>query len=356
MKKLLLAILMVLAFASQSFAATTYTAVAGGGNWTTAGTWNIGSSYPGGATGDTAIINATMTGTVTVNAAPANALAVLNLSGNGGTLAFGNYNLSMATGGVVTLGGNITTGTGLLSLAGNQTIDGGGITFPARISTSSSGTLTLANNNLVTSSTIAFTGTTEAFAGAFDITCVNFYFSTTSGSLTFLAGRTLNVSGNLRLSTSHTGDSGGNQVCLIKSNSGGNPAYINFTGLAANCKISEVTFTDVQASGNPLDNWYGQGTNTGITNRTSASLATAVQAAVITEGNTISGVAGTYHEAAEAEVKDSVTFGNTAATLTGNVVLPAVADVKDGVQYGPGHTSLEGELVTSGGGGGTWGF
>ena len=54
-----------------------YTAIAAGGNWSNPATWGgTGVQYP--HAGDTAIINATMTGTVTVNVT--SACEVLNFN------------------------------------------------------------------------------------------------------------------------------------------------------------------------------------------------------------------------------------------------------------------------------------
>jgi hypothetical protein len=67
-------------------------------------------------------------------------------------------------------------------------------------------------------------------------------------------------------------------------------------------------------------------TTGGITNRTSADLATAAQAGDIQSGTTISGVAGT-------------------------LTLPAEADVETGVTYGAGGTEFTGTLAGGAGGG-----
>ena len=129
----------------------TYTAVAGGGNWSSAATWG-GGGYP--VAGDTANIDATMTSTVTVDAD--SACAVFNCTGSGGTLAFGNYKITV-TGGV-TLGGTITAGTGGLVLTGAQTLTAGGITFPGYLKFSAAATFVLSGNWVNTGSFTVDTG------------------------------------------------------------------------------------------------------------------------------------------------------------------------------------------------------
>lgn len=152
MKKTLFLILFLM-ISGKAFA-TVYTAVAAGGNWSADATWG-GGGHP--IAGDTANIDATMTGTVTIDAA--SACSVLNLTGNGGTLAFGNNNLTVTSG--VTLGGNITAGTGTLIINGSQTLTSGGITFPGKLTFSINGTVTLSGNwintGLVTNSTSTLT-------------------------------------------------------------------------------------------------------------------------------------------------------------------------------------------------------
>ena len=121
----------------------TYTAVAGGGDWRAAGTWDLGSSYP--QAGDTVIINATCTGTVTI--AEANACAVLNLTSNGGTLAFGAQSLTVTAN--ISLGGAITATTGGIIMTGADTsriITSNGVTFPGTLTSTNAKTVTLKGN------------------------------------------------------------------------------------------------------------------------------------------------------------------------------------------------------------------
>jgi hypothetical protein len=132
--------------------------------------------------------------------------------------------------------------------------------------------------------------------------------------------------------------------CTIRSTIASSDTFLTYQGTAANCKIAGMTFTDVNASGSAqaLDNWYG-GTltrTTNIINRTTADFATAAQAGVIISGNTISLIAGTYHEALVAEVLAPTTFGAGSA-LTGTYTpdFPAVDAVltTDTVNGSAGH-------------------
>jgi hypothetical protein len=93
-------------------------------------------------------------------------------------------------------------------------------------------------------------------------------------------------------------------------------------GTTLNCTMQ--TSLRPQASGT-LTKASGTGDNTitfsactiaGIINRSASDFATASDAGDITVGTTISGFAGTYHEATEAEVQSGVTFG-AASALTG---------------------------------------
>ena len=147
--------------------ATAYTWTGLGGNsyWNTAGNWNVGTNYPGFATGDTAIFPSGVTSqTVTINAAIANPVGNVSFTGGGYiingssgnalllgnatalgnltatasetinanvTLGSSNQTWNVSTGntltiaGAVTTGGNITVGnstaTGMISITGNVT-------------------------------------------------------------------------------------------------------------------------------------------------------------------------------------------------------------------------------------------
>lgn len=127
--------------------AYTYTAVLGGGNWNANATWSSGdggTTFP--VAGDTANINATIGAGNTVTINVASACAVLNLTSNAGTLAFGTQVLTVT--GNVTLGGTVTTGsTGALTITGASTLNSGGVTFPALLNLNYTGTVTLGGGN-----------------------------------------------------------------------------------------------------------------------------------------------------------------------------------------------------------------
>jgi hypothetical protein len=232
MKKILFIILFLL-FATKGYC-TTYTAVAAGGDWQAAGTWDVGSGYP--VAGDTVNINATCTGTVSLT--QANACAVLNLTNNGGTLAFGNYVLTCT--GNVTLGGAITAGTGGLTITGASTMNSGGVTFPGKLVFNYVGLVTFSaatnlnktaaetltcNGGLTATSvcsgtaTIIIGGTGGVVTGTgiiysnltFNCTSAtiatgNFTYSTgtmtyTAGTITVTSGSALRISGSCALNT-----------------------------------------------------------------------------------------------------------------------------------------------------------
>ena len=151
-KYLLLFIFALFLVLPQSLWAATYTAVAAGGDWNTAATWGgTGAQYP--HAGDTAIINATMTGTVSISTAAA--CEVLNLTNNGGTVAF-NAVLTVgasATGSVI-LGGTLTASGGGIKIGGATTLTGSSLTFPGTLEFATGGIVKLSgswiNSGLVT--------------------------------------------------------------------------------------------------------------------------------------------------------------------------------------------------------------
>lgn len=212
----------------------TYTAVAGGGNWSNNATWG-GGGHP--VAGDTAVINATMTGTVTVDAAAA--CAVLNLTNNGGTLAFGNFNITV-TGGV-TLGGAITAGTGGLTLTTTQTLTSNGVTFPGKFNnTGGSATFTLSGNwvntGLVTFANSTLTPTTsETFTCNGGMTAS----AAVSGTATIiLGGGTWSGGGQVKNSLTIAGD-----VTVSSSVNYGNTASSTLTYSSGTVTTTGSTLT-----------------------------------------------------------------------------------------------------------------
>jgi hypothetical protein len=154
----------------------TYNIIAAGGNFSADATWG-GGGHP--VAGDTANLNG-LTGTLTVDADAA--CAVLDCTGSAGTLAFGNYKITV-TGGV-TLGGTITAGTGGLVLTGAQTLTSGGITFPGYLKFSAAATFVLSGNWVNTGSFTVDTG---------------------AAVLNKTASETLTVNGSVTLTTRLTG-------------------------------------------------------------------------------------------------------------------------------------------------------
>ena len=124
----------------------TYTCIATGGNWSNNATWG-GGGHP--VAGDTANLSALTAGnTVTIDAA--SACEVLNMTGNAGTLAFGNYTLTVGASntGAVTLAGTTTAGTGGISCTGTTTLYGAGTTaFAGKLTLAASKTFTLAGGS-----------------------------------------------------------------------------------------------------------------------------------------------------------------------------------------------------------------
>lgn len=112
---------------------------------------------------------------------------------------------------------------------------------------------------------------TIIFAGAYDISCANFYQSPTIANLIvkFLHARYLNISTSVNIAGN------GNFTNTIQSDSAAD-TYFVFTGLISACKIFNTIFTYINATGSTanLDNWYGGilSNTTFITNRTSADI------------------------------------------------------------------------------------
>jgi hypothetical protein len=253
-KKLLLSILILLLFAGSGWAATFH--AANTGNWTTASTWAENSGYP--VAGDTVIFDANSAGK-TVTLSTGAACAVLDMTGNTtGVLAMGGYNLN--TTGNITLAGsgsNITATSGSFLIGGTTpTITCNGIYIPA-VYFSTSTTVTLGSDLLVTG-LLKYSGST--MAGAYNISCGTLELRI-GYTLTLVAGQSLTVSTAIKL----TGDFSSSSSIVSSSAS---PTSLIYNGTAANQKIAGVTFTNVTVTGTgaPIYNWFGSGTNTGITN------------------------------------------------------------------------------------------
>ncbi len=246
--------------------------------------------------------------------------SAVNLSNNltfNCTTATVSGSVRYSTGTMTYTAGTITTTNSTLNLQGLGIIlNTNGITWN-NIIFGYGDTVTL-TSNLTCSGTLSITAlTSHAFSGAYNISCATLTVSASgNSSLTLAAGQILTVSTYLYL-----GGAPGTAVQTIKSGTASSATNLVYQGTAANCEVFAMTFTDVDASTSAqgIDNWQG-GTLTrctNITNRTTADFATAAQAAKIIEGTTISLIAGTYHEATEAEVQSGVNFGALSA-LTGS--------------------------------------
>lgn len=200
-----------------------YTAIAAGGNWNSAATWG-GAGFP--VAGDTALITAATTGTVTVNVA--SACAVLNCTGSLGTLAF---NATLTVTGGVTLGGTITANaSGRLTCTGSQTLTSNGITFPGFL-TLNAGTYTLAGNWINTK--------TITTGGAAVVNKTASETLTTNGGITTSGG---NLSGTATLIF---GGSGGtwNSTYGIANNINFNCTSVTVSNGSVNGSNQTITYT-----------------------------------------------------------------------------------------------------------------
>lgn len=202
------------------------------------------------------------------------------------TSAFNN-SININTAGTITLGNFVIYGVGTLTytagtvdattnnnqlrISSSCILNTGGITWNDVFLPSSVVTITLASDFTIAKDLAI--SVTIAFAGAYNISCLNFtYINIALGNrdLTLVAGQTLTITNGLFL------NGGSDYTLTIKSSVASSATYLNYSGTPANCQVYEMTFTDVDASGSAqgLDNWYG-GTltrTTNITNRTSADI------------------------------------------------------------------------------------
>jgi len=300
----------------------TYYAVNAGGVWTTGATWSTVSakdaSRVGGSVAPTNAddcIADDYSGSLTVSSTAAAKTFNCAINGNyAGTLTI-NASIILAISGSITFSTTMTiAGTGILRISAASSITTNGKQIP-NLSLYYNGNITLLDA-LTVAGAITQDGTAPVFVGAFNITCATLTFC--FGTITLVSGQTLTVTSTLNINKRFT-----DAVITLKASTASSAAFFNFSGSIANCNIAQATFTDIDASGSAqgLDNWYG-GTltrTTNITNRTGADFATAAQADSIISGTTISGVAGTYHEATEAEVQSGITFGPS-SSYTGTYV------------------------------------
>jgi hypothetical protein len=176
------------------------------------------------------------------------------------------------TGVMTYIAGTITTSNSTLNIGGSVTLNTNGITWN-NITFYSNSTVTL-GSDLSASGTLNIDLFSIGFSGNFNISCGTLRFGkpATNRTLLLVSGTTLTVTTNLYLS----GDLSGLFTLGVASVTSSSSASLIYQGTPANCKVSGVIFTDIDASGSTqgIDNWYG-GTltrTTNITNRTSADI------------------------------------------------------------------------------------
>lgn len=232
-------------------------------------------------------------------------------TGYAGDLAFTASQI-LAISGNITFANTMTiSGTGILRPAASGTLTMAGLTFPGTVSFTSSLTVTLTGNLTITNGLDLLS--TVTFAGAYNITCGNLLLGG-SKTITLVSGQTLTILSSI---VSAANQFGANK---IQSGTASSSTAFIYQGTTANCKIAGMQFTDIDASSSsvPIFNWGG-GTLTRCTNiynATALDFPIATDAGKIISGNTLTGIAGTYHEATTAEVQSGVTFGASSA-LTG---------------------------------------
>lgn len=279
----------------------TYYAVNAGGNWTAGATWSTtatkDASRTGGSTAPTASDDCIIddySGNVTVNAN--SVCKSLDCNGGGayvGTLTFtapftltvsgsvtfstgmtvaGTGNLSIAAAGTLTSAG-VDVSIGLLTLAGAsaKTLNTDGTTWPSIAILSGAQTITLSSDLQCTTLDLNGNYGNITFAGAYDITCAKLMAGYGGPqTTTIVSGQTLTVTTSLLMGCNYE------HITTLKSSTASVAAYLTYQGTVANCAVSGMAFTDIDASGSAqgIDNWYGQTLTrtTGITNRTSADI------------------------------------------------------------------------------------
>jgi hypothetical protein len=149
----------------------------------------------------------------------------------------------------------ITTGSTITSNNGSTTFNLGTVHLNnLTLAITPSPTYTLGSNLILDGTLIMNCNGDTIIAGAYDISCANFYGNSTTanGTLKLLHGRTLTITNSIILSGS------GPFIYTIQSDSAAS-TYLNYTGTAANCKVFNTNFTWVDASGSSQEiwNWFG---------------------------------------------------------------------------------------------------
>ena len=330
------------------------------GNWSANTSWDAASSGGAGPAGppiagDTAIFDSGFTGTITLTAAAACTVLQCD-AGAAGTLAFGAYSITVAgnvtlratmtytaadatRGFVVSAASTVTTNgatfTGQLSLSGTagKTIDSNGTTWGRVYIVQGAQTITLSSALQCTTLDLSVNYGSTTFAGAFGITCDTFNAGSLSAiAITLVAGQTLTINAAINAWSGFT------NVLTIKSATASSDTLISYGNTDANCKISGITFTDVNFN-TPVVNWLG-GTLTRTTNIYNATQASFPAVADVESGVEYGGVddaaanrlTGTYTsdgDLTEAEAPTGKKFyagGGAVKTGTGTKTLSAAND------------------------------
>ena len=343
----------------------TYTAVAGGGNWSSAATWG-GAGFP--IAGDTAIIDGTLGSGNTVTVDVASACTTLNMTNAVGTLAFGTQTLTVS--GLATLKSKMTSTSGVLKVSGvsggvtllstvtgsfptleitaSGTFTSNGYTWPGALTFSTSSTLALGladdmtitglilfnvrvvfgNNHLITANGgITFATTTGATDLSGNIDCNGALTVQTGPAIVNTStGKELRISGNLTLSAQPlsgtaniildgTGTWSGSGATTIVSNN----LTINTAGtitLGTGCLYGTGTITKIAGTVSGTLGINNSATIANAAGQTWAGIAVAVTTSTLTLSNdlTLTGIL---------TLRSSITFSGayniTCGALTCNI-------------------------------------
>jgi hypothetical protein len=257
---------------SVSLAGTTVTL---GADWTITGSLTSASGTNV-MNGNTCYIGGSLTATVALSGTT---LLVMNGTGTLACASGGIYvscNLTVNTAGTITIGpqfcfsskmltwaAGTLAGTGLLYIFGTVTLNTSLVTWPG-IYFASSITCTMTSDLKTT--TYLGGNTSQTFVGAYDFYVGNFHWNGGIGgpgvNFTFPAGQTIYVSDELDMSQVHSG-----QISTMKSGAATSAFNLNYAGTPALCRVWNITFTDVDASGSTQEiKNYNGGTLTRCTN------------------------------------------------------------------------------------------
>jgi len=264
MKKLLMAVIIVISFLGSfnSIAQTTgdYRTVAGGAfNWSDATRWerwngsswiaNPAEGYPGSSAGAlTVTVLSSMTGTLTLDVSPANAISYLAIqNGTAATdLSLGSNNLTITNDVTIAASALLNAGSSTLTIGGNLTVTGtftsgtSTVVMNGAIQTISSGTF----YNLTIQSA-AFT-----FGGAATIT-VNNNLTSTGASINVSTANTLIVGNNFAINSGSFVATNG--TVSLNSNSPQSisiPSGSSFFSLSLSGTGIKTLLTDIDINGN----------------------------------------------------------------------------------------------------------